>query len=97
MANTITHIDNLLETANPPTADNFVYDRRDFPLFFTELSEENKEFVAKNINSIVRSYYKHCRTAPAVPISDILCQVTGCTYGELAMYVIATNHSKRSL
>jgi hypothetical protein len=77
-----------------PTSGNFVLDMNNLPHGFHPIGKEENEWFISNLNSDIRKYYRRIRsdevTSHSHPIGN-----TGITMGELALYIIRTNHLKR--
>lgn len=78
-----------------PTEDHFVYDTRYMPLFFTEPSHTNRAKFDEQCNSYVRYYYRMIRTRKEDITHDSIIGTSNMTGGELALYILRKNHTKR--
>ena len=67
---------------------------RNIPHGFNPISEDEQTWFLSMLNSDIRKYYKlirdHVNIKDTYPIGH-----SGITVGELALYIIRTNHTKR--
>jgi hypothetical protein len=84
---------NLMKMDVHPTVDRFIFDMDTLPHGIRS-SPENKTWFLSSLNSDIRKYYRLIRTDENTSHSHPIGK-TGITMGELALYIIRTNHSKR--
>jgi hypothetical protein len=76
-----------------PTNTNFVYSRRNPPLFFAEPNPSEVQYWNNSMSNVTREYFKKSRKhkmTSRTPLSN------GMTAGEYAMWLLLTNHEKRT-
>jgi hypothetical protein len=77
-----------------PTPDRFTIDMSNLPHGICPMSEEDHAWFVSYLNSDIRRYYKTIRSDESTSHSHPIGH-TGITMGELALYIIRTNHVKR--
>jgi hypothetical protein len=79
---------------NEPTDQKLTVTMENIPHGINQLSDDERTWFTLMTNSDIRRYYKLIRDD--VPLKDSLpIGNSGITVGELALYIIRANHSKR--
>ena len=76
-----------------PKNENFVYNRRFAPLYFSKPNKTERELCDGHMVQVGREYYRMCRE---YNIKEDVVLSNGMTAGEYCMWVILTNHTKRA-
>ncbi len=77
-----------------PSSDRFHITTDNLPHGFCVLRPADSQWFKLTLNSDIRRYYRMICNESNIPYSHPIGQ-SGITIGELALYIIRTNHSKR--
>lgn len=78
-----------------PTEAPFTIQGSFFPHGFTPRSHEDRVWFESMVNSDIRYYYRMLRSGIILSIDNPIGR-SGITVGELALYIIRENHTKRT-
>lgn len=77
-----------------PTNNKFSITLKNIPHGFLQVTEEEQLWFTSMLNSDIRKYYKLIRECVDIKDSHPIGN-SGITVGELALYIIRSNHTKR--
>jgi len=77
-----------------PTETSFTIQGERFPHGFSQMSERDHSWFVSMVNSDIRFYYRTIRSGTVVAVDNPIGR-SGITVGELAVYIIRANHTKR--